>query len=85
MMLILGVIARATAGLSGAELANLLNESALHAARRDKESVDGEDIEEAREKILYGRERRRAMDDDEKKDDRIPRGGSRFDRSFAQR
>jgi len=63
----LSVIARATAGLSGAELANLLNESALHAARRDKETVDADDIEEAREKILYGRERRRAMDDDEKK------------------
>lgn len=63
----LSVIARATAGLSGAELANLLNESALHAARRDKEAIDSEDIEEAREKILYGRERRRAMDDEEKK------------------
>lgn len=63
----LKVIARATAGLSGAELANLLNESALHAARRNKATVDGTDIEEAREKILYGRERRRVMDDEEKK------------------
>jgi cell division protease FtsH len=60
-------MARGTAGLSGAELANLLNESALHAARRNKKKVDNADIEEARDKILYGRERRRVMDDDEKK------------------
>jgi cell division protease FtsH len=63
----LAVMARGTAGLSGAELANLLNESALHAARRNKKKVDNADIEEARDKILYGRERRRVMDDDEKK------------------
>jgi cell division protease FtsH len=63
----LGVLARATAGLSGAELANLLNEAALHAARKNKKKVDQTDVEEAREKVLYGRERRRVMDDEEKK------------------
>ncbi len=60
-------LARATSGMSGAELANLLNEGALMAARRDKKKVEAVDVEDAREKVLYGRERRRIMDDDEKK------------------
>src|SRR5690606_3339038 len=63
----LSEIARATAGLSGAELANLLNEAALLTARRNKKRIARIDIEDAREKVLYGRERRRAMDEDEKK------------------
>lgn len=63
----LGVIARGTPGLSGAELANLLNESALLAARRGKKKVEMTDIDEARDKVLWGRERRRVMDDAEKK------------------
>jgi len=63
----LNEIARATAGLSGAELANLLNEAALLTARRNKKRIERIDIEDAREKVLYGRERRRAMDDEEKK------------------
>ncbi len=62
----LAVIARGTPGLSGAELANLLNEAALLAARRNKKKVDMSDIDEARDKILWGRERRRVMDDKEK-------------------
>ncbi len=60
-------LARATAGLSGAELANLLNEAALLAARRNKKRIERIDLEDAREKVLYGRERRRVMDDEEKK------------------
>ncbi len=60
-------IARATAGMSGADLANLLNEGALLAARRNKKKVEAIDMEDAREKVLFGRERRRVMDDDEKK------------------
>lgn len=60
-------IARATSGMSGAELANLLNEGALLAARRNKKKVEPIDIEDAREKVLFGRERRRVMDEDEKK------------------
>jgi cell division protease FtsH len=63
----LGVIARGTPGLSGAELANLLNEGALTAARRNKKKVDMSDIDEARDKVLWGRERRRVMDDKEKR------------------
>jgi cell division protease FtsH len=63
----LAMIARGTPGLSGAELANLLNESALLAARRNKKKVDMSDIDEARDKVLWGRERRRVMDDAEKR------------------
>ena len=63
----LAVIARGTPGLSGAELANLLNESALLAARRNKKKVEMIDVDDAREKVQFGRERRRLMDDEEKK------------------
>ena len=62
----LSVIARGTPGLSGAELANLLNESALLAARRNKKKVEMVDVDEAREKVQFGRERRRLMDSTEK-------------------
>ena len=55
-------VARITTGMSGADLANLLNEGALHAGRRNREKVEMVDIEEARDKISYGRERRRVMD-----------------------
>ncbi len=61
------VIARGTPGLSGADLANLLNEAALLAARRNKKKVEMIDVDDAREKVLFGRERRRVMDDAEKK------------------
>ncbi|MCL2373964.1 MAG: ATP-dependent zinc metalloprotease FtsH, partial [Treponema sp.] len=47
-------IARATPGMSGADLANLVNEAALFAARKDKATVEMEDFEEARDKILMG-------------------------------
>jgi cell division protease FtsH len=63
----LNVIARSTPGLSGADLANLLNEAALLAARRNKKKVEMIDVDDAREKVQFGRERRRAMDDSEKK------------------
>ena len=63
----LSIIARGTPGLSGAELANLLNEGALLAARRNKRKVDMHDIDDAREKVQFGRERRRIMDDEDKK------------------
>ena len=63
----LSVIARGTPGLSGAELANLLNEGALLAARRNKKKVEMIDLDDARDKVLFGRERRRVMDDSEKK------------------
>jgi cell division protease FtsH len=63
----LAVIARGTPGLSGAELANLLNEGALLAARRNKKKVEMAHIDEARDKILWGLSRRRVMDDAEKR------------------
>ena len=60
-------LARATAGFSGADLANLLNEGALIAARRRKKVVERIDLDDAREKITFGRERRRVMDDEDRK------------------
>jgi cell division protease FtsH len=61
-------IARGTPGFSGADLSNLLNEAALHAARTSKEAVDMEDLEEARDKVRWGRERKSyVLDDKEKK------------------
>jgi cell division protease FtsH len=61
-------IARGTPGFSGADLANLLNEAALLAARMDKAAIAMCDLEEARDKVLWGRERRsRAMDDKERR------------------
>ncbi len=62
----LNIAARNTPGFSGADLANVLNEAALLAARYGKKEVDERDISEAREKIAYGRERRRLMDDEDK-------------------
>jgi cell division protease FtsH len=50
----LGRIARATPGMSGADIANLVNEAALFAARQDKPNVEMPDFEEARDKILMG-------------------------------
>ncbi len=61
-------IARATPGFSGADLANLVNEAALFAARYNKRLVDHEDFERAKDKIMMGAERRSmVMSDDEKK------------------
>ena len=54
----LGVIARGTPGFSGADLANLINEAALLAARNGKEAVELADLEEARDKVAWGKERR---------------------------
>jgi cell division protease FtsH len=50
-------VARGTSGFSGADLENLLNEAALLAARKDKDAIEQEDIEEARDKVLMGLER----------------------------
>jgi cell division protease FtsH len=51
-------IARGTPGFSGADLANLINEAALLAARQNKSAVEMADLEEARDKVAFGRERR---------------------------
>ena len=53
-------IARGTPGFSGADLANLLNEAALMSVRKKLEGVDMETLEEARDKVLWGRERKSA-------------------------
>ncbi len=60
-------VARNTPGFSGADLANLLNEGALIAARYNKKVVEPQDIDEARDKISFGRERRKLMDDEDRK------------------
>ena len=52
------LIARGTPGMSGADLANLVNESALFAARSNKRLVDMDDFERAKDKIIMGAERR---------------------------
>ena len=54
----LSKIARGTPGFSGAELANLLNEAALLAARKNMKSITQPELEEARDKVRWGRERR---------------------------
>jgi len=62
------VIARGTPGFSGADLANLINEAALLAARRNRRVVSMAELEDAKDKVLMGSERRSmAMTDDEKK------------------
>ncbi|MEM9482036.1 MAG: ATP-dependent zinc metalloprotease FtsH, partial [Verrucomicrobiota bacterium] len=54
----LGVIARGTPGYSGAELANVINEAALLAARKGQKAISLHDLEEARDKVRWGKERR---------------------------
>jgi cell division protease FtsH len=62
------VIARGTPGFSGADLANLVNEAALFAARSNKPLVDMEDLEKAKDKVMMGAERRSMiMSEKEKK------------------
>ena len=56
----LAVIARGTPGFSGADLENLVNEAALHAARLDKDRVEFVDFDEAKDKVLMGSERKSA-------------------------
>jgi cell division protease FtsH len=61
-------VARGTPGFSGADLANLVNEAALLASRRGADFVEQQDMEEARDKVMWGRERRsHVLDPEEKK------------------
>ncbi len=63
----LAVVARGTPGFSGADLANLVNEAALLAARKDKRKVTAQDFDDAKDKVLMGNERKSmAMDEKEK-------------------
>ncbi len=61
-------LARSTPGFSGADLANLINEAALLAARNDRDAVTTADFEEARDKVMFGKERPwRAMSEEDRK------------------
>ena len=63
-----GIIARGTPGFSGADLANLVNEAALFAARANQRTVGMDEFEKAKDKIMMGAERRSmVMSDDEKR------------------
>jgi cell division protease FtsH len=64
----LSVIARGTPGFTGADLENMTNEAALLAARRNKDKIDMQDLEDAKDKVLMGAERKSMIiSDDEKK------------------
>ncbi len=63
----LSTIARGTPGFSGADLESLVNEAALLAARRDKDTVDMRDFEEAKDKVLMGPERKSMVISDREK------------------
>jgi cell division protease FtsH len=70
------VIARGTPGFSGADLANLVNEAALLAARRGKRVVTMTELEDAKDKVMMGAERRSlAMTDDERRNTAYHEGG----------
>jgi cell division protease FtsH len=60
-------VAARTVGFSGAELKNLVNEAALLAARKEKDKVEAEDFDQARDKIIMGIEREEVIKDEEKK------------------
>lgn len=63
----LKILAQATPGFTGADLANLANESALNAARHNKTTIEMEDFEEARDKLMMGKERRSMVISDKEK------------------
>ncbi|MEO0293808.1 MAG: ATP-dependent zinc metalloprotease FtsH [candidate division WOR-3 bacterium] len=63
----LSVIAKTTPGFSGADIQNLCNEAALIAASRGKDKVESEDFDEAKDKILMGRERKSMLISEEEK------------------
>ena len=63
----LEVLARGTPGFSGADLENLVNEAALHAAKLNQDKVTMRDFEEAKDKVMMGKERRSLILSDEEK------------------
>ena len=64
----LELIARGTPGFSGADLANIVNEAALNAARQNKNAIDMKDFEEAKDKLVLGKEKRsRVIPEEDKK------------------
>jgi len=80
----LEVLARGTPGFSGADLEFLVNEAALIAARRDKDKVEMEDFEEAKDKVLMGAERRSMyISDKEKRTTAVHEAGHALVARFA--
>ena len=72
----LDVLARGTPGFSGADLENMVNEGALIAAKLDKEQVEMTDLEEAKDKVMMGKERRSViLSEEEKKTTAFHEGG----------
>ncbi len=72
----MGIIARGAPGFSGADLANMVNEAALLAARRSKKMVERIDFEDAKDKILMGAERRSmALSEEEKRNTAVHEAG----------
>ncbi|MEZ5358148.1 MAG: ATP-dependent zinc metalloprotease FtsH [Candidatus Zixiibacteriota bacterium] len=63
----LKILARGTPGLSGADVANLVNEAALLAARKDKDAVEMSDFEDAKDKVMMGAERKSMVITDKEK------------------
>jgi len=63
----LSVIGRGTPGFTGADLENMVNEAALLAARNDKDNIEMQDLEDAKDKVLMGSERRSMIINDEEK------------------
>ncbi|WP_273266442.1 ATP-dependent zinc metalloprotease FtsH [Flexistipes sinusarabici] len=63
----LDVVAKGTPGFAGAELANLVNEASLLAARQNRDKVTMDDFEEAKDKVMMGKERRSIVISDEEK------------------
>ena len=73
----LKVLAKGTPGLAGAELANLVNEAALLAARQNKKTVNMDDFEDAKDKVMMGMERKSMIiSDKEKKNHSLSRNWS---------
>src|SRR5271165_7427 len=72
----LAVVARGTPGMSGADLANLVNEAALHAVRRNSSMIEMVDLDSARDRVLIGQRRDSlALSDDEKERVAFHEGG----------
>ncbi|NCC25242.1 MAG: ATP-dependent metallopeptidase FtsH/Yme1/Tma family protein [Deltaproteobacteria bacterium] len=72
----LDILARGTPGFSGADLENLVNEAALHAAKLNQEVLTMDDFEQAKDKVLMGKERRSLiLSDEEKKTTAYHEGG----------
>ncbi len=63
----LSILAKGTPGFSGADLANMVNEAALLAARKNKKKVEMEDLEEAKDKVMMGAERKSLIITEEEK------------------